>query len=137
MSYFTVDELRIASPCSVPWSGMAGSDTVRHCSDCQKNVYNLSLLTRAEANDLIREKEGQLCVSLYRRFDGTVLTADCPTGLRAIRRQYLKSRAKFIAAALAIWATISGTSSCSLMTETMGEPAIKDSTQVIQIEKDH
>lgn len=92
---------------------MKGDDFTRHCESCEKNVYNLSLLTRDEANDLIREKEGKLCISLYRRFDGTVLTADCPTGLRAIRRQYLKTRAKVMAFAAMIWGFIIGTSSCT------------------------
>src|SRR5689334_2857331 len=98
MSYITLDELKIASPCDVPWSSMNGTDYVRHCEHCEKNVYNLSLLTRAEANALIQEKEGKLCVTLYKRFDGTSLTADCPVGLRAIRRNYLKARVKVVAA---------------------------------------
>jgi hypothetical protein len=113
MSYITVDELRIASPCnSAVWSDLKGDDRARLCTTCDKNVYNLSLMTLDEANDLIREKEGNLCIELYRRFDGTVLTADCPVGLRTIRRQYLKSRAKAIAFALSIWGFITGTSSC-------------------------
>ena len=29
--------------------------------------------------------EGSPCVRFYRRFDGTVLTADCPVGLRKLR----------------------------------------------------
>jgi hypothetical protein len=132
MTYFTIDELKIASPCSVSWSSMKGNDFVRNCEDCRKNVYNLSLLTRNEANELIREKEGNLCVQLYKRFDGTLLTADCPVGLRAIRRQYIKTRAKVLASAFAIWAFITGSSSCSSVT-TAGIPAPlhrSDSTQV-------
>ena len=31
------------------------------------------------------EKEGRLCVRFYTRADGTVLTQDCPVGLRAVR----------------------------------------------------
>ena len=118
MSYITVDELRIASPCqSAEWADMKGGDDyARLCTTCDKNVYNLSLMTLAEANDLIRKKEGKLCIELYHRFDGTVLTADCPVGLRTIRRQYLKTRAKAIAFALMIWGFITGTTtSCSSM----------------------
>src|SRR5260370_15414772 len=51
-----------------------------------KNVYNLSEMTRREAEALVREKEGQLCARLYRRADGTILTSNCPAGLRAIVR---------------------------------------------------
>ena len=130
MAYFTIDDIQIASPCTAKWNDMAGDDFARHCAECSKNVYNLSLLTRAEANELIREKEGTLCVRFFRRFDGTVLTADCPVGLRTVRRQYLKARAKLIAAALAVWALVAGTSSCDGLLgphELMGIPAVPDS----------
>src|SRR5580704_3229908 len=106
MSYITVDELRVASPCSAPWGSMEGDDYARFCGECKKHVYNLSVLTRAEGNELIREKEGKLCVRYYRRFDGTVLTADCPVGLRMVRKQYVLAKAKFVAAALAVWGVI-------------------------------
>jgi hypothetical protein len=70
---------------------MRGDDRVRFCDSCSKSVYNLSKLTMAEATALIRESEGRLCLRLYRRADGTVLTADCPVGLRhALRRRLLR-----------------------------------------------
>ncbi len=125
--YFTIDEIEIASPCTAAWNEMAGNDFARHCAECKKNVYNLSLLTRGEANELIREKEGNLCVRLFRRFDGTVLTADCPVGLRKLRRQYLKSRAKLVATALAVWAVVAGTSASCNSPTFVGIPAIPDS----------
>jgi hypothetical protein len=130
MSYITVDEIKIASPCDVPWSGMQGDQFVRSCDACEKNVYNLSLLTREEANTLILEKEGKLCVRLFQRFDGTVLTADCPMGLRTIMRQYLRTRIQVIAAAAAI-AGFLGLSMSSCVTEVIGVPPISvpDSTQ--------
>ncbi len=127
MAYFTVEELRVATPCERSWNEMEGDDYVRHCTDCKKNVYDVSMLTRAEANELIREKEGQLCVRYYRRFDGTVLTADCPVGLRRIRKHYLWLRSKFVVAALTIWAAVAGsTSSCDQM-PVMGVLLVPDS----------
>ncbi|MFI5201068.1 MAG: hypothetical protein ACHQNE_01610 [Candidatus Kapaibacterium sp.] len=126
MAYFTVDELRIAAPCSADWASMEGNNYARHCGECKRNVYDLSMLTRAEGNELIREKEGHLCVKYYQRRDGTILTADCPVGLRALRRQYLRTRAKLVAAALAVWAVIAGTTS-SCMQEVIGVPPISDS----------
>jgi hypothetical protein len=41
------------------------------------NVYYLSALSRNEAEELINTREGNLCVRLYRRADGTVMTRDC------------------------------------------------------------
>jgi hypothetical protein len=67
---------------------MAGDDRVRHCSLCQQAVYDVSALTRTEANALITKSTGRLCLRLFRRADGTVMTRDCPVGLvRAARRR--------------------------------------------------
>src|SRR5262249_40025526 len=81
--------LRVASPCNAEWSAMQGDDRVRFCGQCEKNVYNISALTHAEAEELIREKEGKLCVRFYQRVDGTVLTGDCPWGRRRRRRRHV------------------------------------------------
>jgi len=86
----TLENMTIASPCSASWDDMDGDDRTRHCSSCTKNVYNLSEMSSAEAIALIAEKEGRLCVRFYHRPDGTVLTDDCPVGLRAIRSGYRK-----------------------------------------------
>jgi hypothetical protein len=114
MSYITVDQLQVASPCSeAVWSKEKGEPFARHCKTCDKNVYNLSLMTLDEANDLIREKQGKLCISLYRGFNGKVLNADAPVALRAFRRKYLKARAAVIGLALGLWGLITGTTSCT------------------------
>jgi hypothetical protein len=80
-----LDNLRIASPCSQEWDQMSGDERVRFCRRCQKNVYNLSALTREQAERLVFENEGRMCVRFYRRSDGTILTSDCPTGSRRVR----------------------------------------------------
>jgi hypothetical protein len=89
-----LDDVRIASPCLAKWDDMIGDDRLRFCGQCNKNVYNLSALARAEAEALLREGERLeaqqgvgLCVRLYRRADGTVLTADCPDGVRRKKRR--------------------------------------------------
>jgi hypothetical protein len=83
---FSLDEIRVASPCRASWERMKGKGRVRHCGQCDKNVYNLSGMTRAEAEALVRRMEGRLCVRFYRRSDGTMMTEDCPVGLAALRR---------------------------------------------------
>lgn len=82
-----LDNISVASPCSESWSDMVGDDTARFCLKCEKNVYDLSSMTRAEAEAMIVAKEGSLCVRFYRRADGTVLTADCPVGVQRKRRR--------------------------------------------------
>lgn len=90
--------IRVAAPCPARWADMTGDDRARFCAQCQKHVYNLSEMTAEDASDLIREREGKLCVRFYQRADGTVLTADCPAGAAAVCKR-LKSLA---AAAVAL-----------------------------------
>ena len=83
-----LDNVRIATPCHADWSQMAGDDRVRHCGDCRLNVYDVSQMTRAEAAALIRMNEGKrVCMRLYKRPDGTLITQDCWERLRAARRR--------------------------------------------------
>src|SRR5262245_39374576 len=77
--------VRVASPCKADWDEMIGTDRARCCGQCSLNVYNLSALTRDEAESLIARTEGRLCVRYYRRNDGSILTQDCPVGLRAVQ----------------------------------------------------
>ncbi len=77
---------RIASPCSADWNEMTGDQRVRFCGSCEKNVYNLTDLPTEEAEAIILEHEGNLCVRLYQRTDGTLISEDCPRGLAAARR---------------------------------------------------
>ncbi len=78
-----VNALTIASPCKASWNAMEGDDRARFCGHCDKHVYNIATLTRMEVSDLVRRTEGDFCGQLYRRRDGTVLTADCPIGAPA------------------------------------------------------
>lgn len=78
----------IASPCTASWEKMRGDERVRHCDDCNKNVFNLSAMPEAEAAALLAQNEnGALCVRFYRRADGTVMTSDCGTSARAMARR--------------------------------------------------
>jgi hypothetical protein len=93
----TLDDISVASPCPASWDGMKGDARVRNCGECKKNVYDLSSLTRAEAEKLIFQHEGSVCVRFFRRADGTILTADCPVGLAARARRTARRAASFVA----------------------------------------
>ena len=97
-----LDDIRIASPCDVPWGSMTGDERVRHCAECDLDVFNLASLTRAEAEALVFGREGRTCVRLFRRFDGTVVTRDCPVGWRKVRRA---ARRRVMLAAIFVLAT--------------------------------
>jgi hypothetical protein len=76
--------MRVAAPCNASWDAMTGDDRARHCGECKQQVFNLSALTTEQAESLIREKHGDLCVRYYKRNDGTVLTADCRVGAKKL-----------------------------------------------------
>jgi hypothetical protein len=103
-----IDRLRIASPCPVGWEKMTGGDRVRHCDLCSLNVYNIAEMSRADAKALIANTEGRICARLFRRADGTIITKDCPVGLRAIRRRVARVAGAALATVLSLCATVSG-----------------------------
>jgi hypothetical protein len=82
---FDVQQLEVASPCYERWDNMKGDDRVRHCASCKLNVYNVRELTAGEVEELVTRSNGRVCMRLYRRWDGTVLTRDCPMGLQRAR----------------------------------------------------
>jgi len=85
--------IQIATPCHVSWDSMTGDERTRHCHSCQLSVYNIASMSTAEAEKLIVESEGRLCLRIFRRSDGRVITKDCPKGLRAIRDRYFRCAA--------------------------------------------
>jgi hypothetical protein len=87
---------------------MSGANSVRFCEQCQLRVYDFSQLTRREAESLVARTGGRICGRLYRRADGTVLTKDCPVGLRAFRRRVGRTAAASLAALLSLAANVFG-----------------------------
>ncbi|MBN8550266.1 MAG: hypothetical protein J0M12_13185 [Deltaproteobacteria bacterium] len=71
----------VETPCREDWNSMCGDERLRHCGRCKKNVYNLSELTEPEAIELLSSGKA-ICMRLFRRPDGTVLTKECGVGLR-------------------------------------------------------
>lgn len=99
-----LNRVRIASPCPADWSAMDGDDRSRLCAQCNKRVYNLSAMSAREAEAFIRQATGRVCVRLYQRADGTVMTADCPVGLAAVRARAARLAGR-VAAAVALCAS--------------------------------
>ena len=97
MKKFTnpLENIRVASPCKADWNVMLGNERRKFCGECKLNVYNLSGMTEREAENLLIESEGRLCVRFYRRADGSILTKDCPVGWQAIKRRVSKTATAF------------------------------------------
>jgi len=92
-----LNQLRIAAPCPASWQEMEGDDRVRFCRLCSLNVYNIRDMTDEEAERLISESGGKVCLRLYRRSDGTVLTKNCPVGVRHAAKRVIYAAAVGVA----------------------------------------
>ena len=103
-----LEHIQIATPCDAKWENMLGDERVRFCGACAKHVYNISRMQREEALGLIQQTEGNICIRLYRRHDGTVQVEDCPVGLakkaaRQFRRLFLASMTLFVTLLAFFW----------------------------------
>jgi hypothetical protein len=104
-----LSRVRVASPCTADWDSMIGDERVRFCGQCELNVYNLSALTRTQAENLIGGTERRLCVRFYRRRDGSIITQNCPVGLRALKLRLSRIRKAVAAALFGFFAGAGGT----------------------------
>lgn len=95
-----LSSVRIASPCSMRWEDMQGDDRSRFCSECKLNVHNISDMTETEAEAFLAAvvPGERVCGRFYRRADGTILTRDCPVGLRAARAKAARAAARLVGA---------------------------------------
>lgn len=84
-----LDRVKIASPCPVLWEAMQanrGTDASRFCLQCKRNVHDIASMTAEEAEKLLTSAD-PVCVQIFRRHDGKVMTRDCgsPIPLTASR----------------------------------------------------
>ncbi len=73
------DDLTIREPCAEDWSAMTGDGPRRYCDACERSVHNLSQMTEAEADALLRSRTGRLCVRYAIGTDGTIRFRPEPT----------------------------------------------------------
>jgi hypothetical protein len=99
-----LEHVKVAAPCPADWGKMVGDERMRYCERCSLHVYNLSGMTRREAEALVTSAEGRLCVRFYRRPDGTILTRNCPVGLSALRRRAAHAATATLTAVLGFFA---------------------------------
>ena len=99
-----LERVKVAAPCPADWEKMVGDERMRYCDRCSLHVYNLSGMTRREAEALVTGTESRLCVRFYRRPDGTILTRNCPVGLSALRRRAAHAATAALTAVLGFFA---------------------------------
>src|SRR5262245_26062554 len=94
-----LSQVQISVPCHLSWDSMSGDDRTRFCGSCKLNVYNVAGMTRPEAEALLRNANGRVCLRIYRRPDGTILTANCAS---VLWRKSVRKAGFAIAAALTL-----------------------------------
>lgn len=82
-----LDRICIAMPCSMDWDSMQGNDEVRLCGGCNKNVYNISAMSKQRAEKILSNTE-KPCLHIIRKQDGSIVTDECPNWLKPIRRTW-------------------------------------------------
>src|SRR5205814_6615234 len=81
-----LETIRVSSPCEKSWDEMHGDDQRRFCDHCNKHVHNLSAMTRNDAERLICENAGSLCVRYAMTEAGNVRTLEYQPAPPALRR---------------------------------------------------
>jgi len=69
-----LDVIQVQNPCPADWQSMAGDERTRFCEGCGRHVHNLSAMTAGEAERLVCEAAGRLCVRYTVAADGAVQT---------------------------------------------------------------
>ncbi|MEO6392588.1 MAG: ankyrin repeat domain-containing protein [Pyrinomonadaceae bacterium] len=82
-----LDSVSIERPCTASWDEMVGNDQVRVCRHCELSVNDLSAITRAQAEKLVRRSKGKLCLRIFRDPAGEVVTRDRMPPLYTISRR--------------------------------------------------
>jgi hypothetical protein len=87
-----LENLKIATPCPAKWEDMVGGHRERHCLDCKKSVFNISGMTKVEAEAFLASTQREKpCVTFLQRADGTILTSDCLIGQNRRRLKVLSA----------------------------------------------
>jgi len=75
----SLEQIAVSNPCPADWNEMPGDRKGRFCQHCQKTVHNLSAMSRNEAERLVCQAAGSLCVRYAVAPDGRVMTLDYPS----------------------------------------------------------
>src|ERR1700733_2460408 len=101
------DKVCIAAPCQFGWENMIGNDATRFCGGCNLQVYNTSVISSAEVQNILNMDADQVCLRIYRKADGTIITDECPRWLRPLRSGW-RHIAKIAVAVVAIATSTQG-----------------------------
>lgn len=86
-----LESLILAYPCPIKWETMSGDERKRFCEKCSMHVFNISDLSKEEAESFLKESlsSESVCVKFFLRRDGTIKTNNCPKIFRSIYSRIL------------------------------------------------
>lgn len=95
--------IEVAKPCTAKWEEMTGDERMRRCAQCELDVFDLSAMRRDEAEAFVASRLGKArtCIRFLRRADGTIVTRDCPVGVRAAWKRVTWAAAALLGAGFA------------------------------------
>ncbi len=80
------DALTITRECPISWTAAELERPINFCNQCQKNVYNLTVMTDKQVEAILRgEGSARPCIIMKRRKNGSLVTDNCPVRLRSMR----------------------------------------------------
>lgn len=68
------NDVRIAKPCPKNWDEMTGDDQSRFCNHCEKSVHNLAEMSAADAEKLLCDSSGRVCIRMVSGPQGSFKT---------------------------------------------------------------
>jgi hypothetical protein len=71
--FSALENLYVEKPCSEDWNAMEGDERERHCKSCNHAVLDLSSMTREEAEAVVTNSSGRLCVRYTVDDDGALM----------------------------------------------------------------
>jgi hypothetical protein len=125
--------LTIPSPCSTDWNSMKGNDQVRFCEHCDLSVFNLSTMTRHQAERLVTRSNGRLCVQFVADPNGKPLFAEAGQKLYRISRRASRIAAGAFTAALSVSSAVANTSQNSQSWQLENSPAATRSQPISRL----
>jgi len=98
----SLDVIQVSNPCPADWEQMTGDEEHRFCSHGSKWVHNLSAMPADEAERLVCESAGKMCVRFARdSVTGATLTLNYAAKPQSSRRRALATIASIGAAIVA------------------------------------
>ena len=81
--------------CPVRWESMSpvgGGNEVRHCRECEEDVYDLQDASASEVEDLLRRHGGEVCAQVSVLPDNLVVLGRCDNAEKPASRGRIQAR---------------------------------------------